>query len=262
MLPIILFFYIRRSLRPERMDNSMNEISIWQVLNIIVKRLWIILLVSVICAGSAYIYNANFVTPTYAAKSAVIATNGGIAAGNTQNTSSKIGSSDLASSLSIVDTYVDILKTYSFYEALAEQPEIVNLGYKPAQLRSMTGISRRSEESLFIDIKIGNTNPKTAVIIANCIAQLAPEYISTMLPGAQAVKADKCIGAYSTGPLTVRNTILFFLMGAFGSIALFVILAATDKTIKGEEEISKKYKVAVLGVVPDFDTKTSKGAKK
>jgi len=240
----------------------MNELSIWQVLNIIVKRLWIILLVAVILAGAAFVYNDNFVTPTYAAKSSVIATNGGIAAGDNQNTSSKIGSSDLASSLSIVDTYVDIMKTYSFYEALAEQPDVRQFGYSPVQLRSMTSISRRSEESLFIDVKIGNTDPKTAVILANCIAQTAPDYINNKLPGANVVFADKSISAYQTGPLTLRNTILFFLLGAFLSIILFIILAATDKTIKGEEDITKKYKVAVLGVVPDFDTKTSKGARK
>ncbi len=129
----------------------------------------------------------------YMAKSSVIATSGGIPSNG--STASKIGSTDLASSLSIVDTYVDILKTYSFYEALIEQPEIVNLGYSESELRSMTLISRRGEDSLFIDIQVRSENSKNAVVIANCIAQLAPEYISTMLPGAQVVCADKCISA-------------------------------------------------------------------
>ena len=240
----------------------MNELSIWQVLNIIGKRIWIILLVAFILAGAAFVYNDNFVTPTYAAKSSVIATNGGIAGGNQQNTSSKIGSSDLASSLSIVDTYVDIMKTYSFYEALAELPEVKQFGYSAVQLRSMTSITRRSEESLFIDVRIKNTNPKTAVVLANCISETAPQYISNKLPGANVVFADKSISASQTGPLTLRNTVLFFLLGAFASIVLFVILAATDKTIKGEEDISKKHKVAVLGIVPDFDAKTGKGVRK
>ncbi len=240
----------------------MNELSIWQVLSIIVKRLWIILLVAVIFAGSAYVYNSNFVTPTYAARSAVIATNGGITIDNPQNTSSKISSSDLASSLSIVDTCVDVFKTYSFFEALSEQPEIKRYGYSASALRSMTSVSRRSEDSLFIDIYIGNTDPKAAVVIANSVARLAQDYINTKLPSANVVPADKCISAYMTGPLTFRNTILAFLLGAFLSVVLFIILAATDNTIKGEDEITKKYNVAVLGVVPDFDTKTVKGARK
>ncbi|MBQ8550389.1 MAG: hypothetical protein IJ426_03530 [Clostridia bacterium] len=240
----------------------MNEISIWQVLNIIVKRLWAILLVSVILAGATYVYNANFVTPTYAAKSAILATNGGIATGNQQDTSSKIGSSDLASSLSIVDTYVDIFKTYSFYEYIEEQPEIQRLNLSARQLLSMTSVSRRSEESLFIDVRVANTDPKTAVIIANCVAMSAPDYVNTKLPGASAEPADKCISAYVTGPLTARNTVLAFLFGAFVSIVFFIILAATDKTIKGEDEITKRYNITVLGVVPDFDTKTTKGARR
>lgn len=239
----------------------MNEISIWQVLNIIVKRLWLILLVAVIFAGSAYVYNSNFVTPTYAARSSVIATNGGIIE-NPQNTSSKISSSDLASSLSIVDTCVDVFKTYSFYEELAKEPELARYGFSPIQLKRMTRVGRRSEESLFIDLKIANTDPKTAVVVANCVANLAQNYISTKLPNALIVPADKCISAYLTGPLTTRSTILFFIFGAFISVVFFIILAATDKTIKDEEEISKRYNVAVLGVVPDFDAKTVKGARK
>lgn len=239
----------------------MNELSIWQVLNIIAKKLWIILLVAVIFAGSAYVYNSNFVTPSYAARSSVIATNGGIIE-NPNSTSSKISSSDLASSLSIVDTCVDVMKTYSFFEELSEQPELARYGFSASQLKGMTSIARRSEESLFVDVKISNTDPKTAVVVANCIANLAQNYVSTKLPNALIVPADKCISAYITGPLTMRNTILWFLFGAFVSIVLFIILAATDKTIKGEDEITKKYNVAVLGIVPDFDAKTVKGARK
>ena len=251
----------------------MNEISLWQVLNIIIKRLWIIILVAILVAGITFVYNSNYVDPVYLAQSAVLATNGGIIqeddmaqiegeVENIYNTSSKIGSSDVASSLNIVDTYIDILKTYSFYEKLATQPELASYGFSATQLKKMTDVERRSSYSLFIDINVKYSDAATAIIVANSIANLAPEYIQSMITNSYVLPADKCISAYLTSPLTVRNSILTGLIAAFAMVVIFILIAATDNTVKSEEEITKRYNVAVLGVVPDFETNKSKGAKK
>ena len=242
----------------------MNEISVWFILDVVVKRIWIILIVAVLLATGTYIYNANFVEPVYSAASSVIASNGGIVSddGNYTGTTSKIGSSDVASSLNIIDTYVDILKTYGFYETVAKEPEIAKLGYTPSQLMGMTTIQKRSDMSLFIDVTIKCNRERDAIVIANCVAVLASDYIHTMLTNAYVVRADKCQTAHLVSPLTLRNSALAGIAGALVIIAIFVILAATDNTIKGEDDIVKKYNVAVLGVVPDFENNNAKGAKK
>ncbi len=250
----------------------MNEISLWQVLNIIIKRLWIIILVAILVAGITFVYNSNYVDPVYLAQSSVLATNGGIVQedenqienefSSMYDTSSKIGSSDVASSLNIVDTYIDILKTYSFYEKLAAQPELTSYGFSATQLKKMTTVERRSSYSLFIDINVKYSDAATAIIVANSIANLAPEYIQSMITNSYVLPADKCISAYLTSPLTVRNSILTGLIAAFVMVVIFILIAATDNTVKSEDEITKRYNVAVLGVVPDFETNKSKGAKK
>jgi len=243
----------------------MNEVSVWFILDVIVKRIWIILIVAVLLATGTYIYNANFVDPVYSAASSIIASNGGIVSDNDDqyvSTTSKIGSSDVASSLNIIDTYVDILKTYGFYETVAKEPEIAKLGYTPSQLAAMTTIEKRSDMSLFIDITIHCNRERDSIVIANGIAVLASDYIHTMLSNAYVVRADKCQTARLVAPLTVRNSVIVGIVGALAIIAIFVIIAATDNTIKGEDDIVKKYNVAVLGVVPDFETNNSKGAKK
>jgi capsular polysaccharide biosynthesis protein len=237
----------------------MNEVSVWFVLDVIIKRLWIILIVAALLATGTYIYNSNFVDPIYSAESSVIASNGGIISdANVSGTTSKIGSSDIASSLNITETYVDILKTYGFYETVANEPEIARMGYSASAIRSMTTIQRRSDMSLFIDIIIKCGNQRDAVVIANCVAVLATDYIHSMLNNAYVVPADKCQTARLVAPLTVRNSITMGVLGALAVIALFVIIAVTDNTIKGEEDIVKRYNVAVLGVVPDFEAKKAK----
>ncbi|MBE6766695.1 MAG: hypothetical protein E7550_03805 [Ruminococcaceae bacterium] len=126
----------------------------------------------------------------YAAKASVIATNSSVS-----DLSSKIGTSDLVSSLAIIDTCVDAMKTYSFYEVVLKQPEIAHLNLLTEELREMTEIKRRNDESLFIDIEVYSGDAKTAVILANAIAAISPEYISNILPGFHIVVADKAISA-------------------------------------------------------------------
>lgn len=248
----------------------MNDISLLQILNIFIKRLWIIVLVALIVAGVAFAYNTYYVSPTYLAQSSVLATNGGIVQDDDNNiftsstaaTSSKIGSSDVSSSLNMLDTYIDILKTYNFYEALSNDPAVSSFGFTPRQLQKATTIERRSENSMFIDVKVQLENPDTAILISNTITELAPKYILSMISNAYVVPADKCISAPLVSPLVVRNTIIAGFAGVIAMIVLFILLEITTNTIKSEEEVAKRYGVAVLGVVPDFESKSTKGARK
>lgn len=241
----------------------MNEISVKFVLDIVIKRIWAIIIAVAIFAGAAFFYNANFVDPVYSASSSVLGSNGGIVSENTvsSSTTDKIGSSDVASSLNIIDTYIDIMKTYGFYEYLSKESEIKKFDYTVEQLRKMTTVERRSDTSLFIDITVKCGNERQAVVIANSISTVAPQYIQTLLNNSYIVQADKCVSARMVAPLTMRNTALMGIFGGMLAVALFVLLAATDNTIKGEDDIVKKYNIPVLGVVPDFESKNTKGAK-
>lgn len=242
----------------------MNDVTILSILDIIVKRIWAIVLVAAIFAGGTYLYSSNFIEPTYSATSAILTTNGGIvsdATESTTNTASKIGSSDIASSLNIIETYVDIMKTHGFFEIVAKQPEIVRYGYDASALKGMTSVERRSDFSLLIDITVRCDDPEKAKIITNCISETAPEYTQSLISNSYVKQVDKCVKAHKVGPTVLRNTIFMGLIGAFLVIGIFTLLAATDTTIKGEEEIVKKYNIPVLGTVPDFDQKSTKGAK-
>ncbi len=242
----------------------MNEVSILSIFGIIVKRIWAIILAAAVFAGATYVYCSNFVSPTYSATSAVLTTNGGIVSDTnepTTNTASKIGSSDIASSLNIIETYVDIMKTHGFFEAVANRPEIVRYGYDASALKGMTSVVRRSEYSLLIDITVRCGDPEQAKVITNCISETAPEYTQSLISNSYVMQVDKCVSATKVGPTVLRNTIFMGLVGAFLVIGLFTLLAVTDTTIKGEDDITKKYNIPVLGTVPDFDHKSTKGAK-
>lgn len=234
----------------------MREISIWFIIDVIIKKIWFILLTIAVLAGSAFVINSYFVDPVYAASSAVIGSNGAVG-GEYEETdttsSSKINSSDLASSLNMIDTYVDTMKTNAFYEAVVKRPEIVSLGYDATQLGRMVTVVKRSEYSLFIDVTVTSKNPQHAIIIANSIASAIPDYIVTVLPGGMIFRADNSVSAKLVSPQVFRDTVLFGFVGAVLSVIFFILLAAADNAVKGEEDLENRYDIPILGVVPSFD---------
>ncbi len=235
----------------------MREISVWFIVDVIIKKIWFILLTIAVLAGSAFVVNSYFVDPVYAASSAVLGSNGAVGSEyeeDTESTSSnKINSSDLASSLNMIDTYVDTMKTNAFYEAVVKRPEIVTLGYDATQLRQMVTVEKRSEYSLFIDVTVMSKNPQHAITIANSIASAIPDYIVTVLPGGMIFPADNSVSAKLVSPQTFRDTVLFGFVGAVLSIVIFILLAAADNAIKGEEDLENRYDIPILGVVPSFE---------
>ena len=236
----------------------MKEISIWFVFDVVIKKIWFIIAAVAIVAGATFVYNYNFVEPTYTASSAVISSNGGI--GTENYTSSKINNTDIASSLNMVESYVDLMKTYSFYEHVAEQSEISAYGYSPMQLQKMTTIKRRSEMSLFIDIIVNCPDAKQAINITNCVSSTATEYLPNILQGAKIVQADKCIAARFVSN-TVRDTLFMGLVAAVVTATIFVIFASLDNTVKGEYSLQNAYEAPVLGVIPSFETSGRKSYK-
>lgn len=241
----------------------MKDISLSMIFRVVLRRLWIIALAAIIVGAGTFLYCSKFVSPTYSASSSVIVTNGGlIKDDNTSVTSSgKISNTDVAASINIIETCVDILKTHSFYEEVAKEPNVKILGYSATDLRRMTNIEKRSDYSLFIDIKVACGNDKDVVTIANAIAETAPKYIPKIISNTRVETEPSPQVPSLVAPLSMRTAVVAALLAAVLVVAVFVILAATDNTIKGEEDIIKKYNVAVLGVVPDFEPKNTKGAK-
>ena len=124
----------------------MGEISLSSIVSIILHRIWLVIIVAILCAAIAFGY-CNFVaTPVYSAKTSILITNGGLI---TESYEDSIQTNDLSASIYLVDTCVDILKSQGIYQDLSEA---IGGKYSFQQLKSGFSISKRNDENLFIDI--------------------------------------------------------------------------------------------------------------
>ncbi len=222
----------------------MNEISLASIASIILHRIWIVIIVAVLCASLAFSYCAFIATPVYSARTSILVTNGGIL---TEDTDS-ISTNDLSASIYMMNTCVDILKSQPIYKSLEEA-----LGgkYSYKELKSGFSISKRDDENLFIDITFKSTNKEEAIQIVNTFTQLCPQ--SMAIEAVIVKEMDMADSASKIYPQTLSSTAIFGILGAVISCVIIILVATLDQTIKDEEDFVKNFDIPVLGAVPDFD---------
>ena len=226
-----------------------KEINIADLFWLAWKRLWIIILALLICAGLALTYCEFIAEPSYKATASVLVTNGAIA-GEIESTGDKVAATDVSASLYLADTITDILKTPDVYMQLSYK---LNEKYTYVELMENFTITRRSENSLFVDLQFIHGDPKEAMLVANTFAEIACEFVPEVIPYAYARVTATASKASLNYPQTTTTTVIAGLLGAVIAYAIVFVVEYTNSAIKGEEEFMAKYNVPLLGTVPDFE---------
>ena len=153
--------------------------------------------------------------------------------------------------LKLVNTYIRMLDTNTFYTKLADE-----LGdkYTPAQLSRM--ISFKSDETTEVfDVRVVSESPTESKIIADTIAEVAPDTISNLKSNAKLKVCDEAqLPTKPSSPSVSRNVIIAFAIGLVLSLAVSFIRHFLDKKIKYDDEMTTICDIPVLAAIPSFDT--------
>ena len=234
----------------------MQNISVSYLLNLALKRLWIILLTAVVFAVSAFSYSKLVLVPTYSATASIFVTNGNIFYGNNNNIDSKsttedsISGSDITSSVALATNVVELLKSPNKYIKLAEK---LGDNYNYSSLMSKATISLRDEKTLFVDIKFISTNGNEAIRLANAFAELACEEIPKDIKNSDVSLVSTALWYGKVSPNELRNTAVSTIIGILIAYVAVLVVDMLDQSIRGEEEYVERYDVPLIGSVPDFE---------
>lgn len=240
----------RTVLRSGKMEKTI-EVDLKELLFACLRRLWLILLSTVVAAVLVYIYTACFVTPMYKTEATFYVNNSVVS-----EDSQKISSSDLATAQKLVLTCVNIIKSDTVLEKVAAEAD---LDMTATQLRSVITASDIDETEMF-KVQVEHEDPVMAAKIANAIADVAPQEISNIIVGSTTKVVDRAkIPTSPYSPNRATNTVLGALVGLVASVAVVVISTLMDVRIKTEDDLTAICEIPVLGVIPDFseDAKSS-----
>ena len=228
----------------------MQEISIFVLFRIAVKRIWFLVLALVLAMALAFSYCEFVAKPVYGASAAIIVTNGAVVTTEENSSSQKLLGSDIQASLLLADLVVDMLKTPDIYKYLAKK---LDGEYDYKLLKANTTVVRRGDDTLFIDISYLDENPQKAIKIANMFASAACDYVAEFISKSDPRVVSSADRALLVSPKTARTTVIFGLVATFLTYTIFVVVELLNNTVKGEEDFVARYEIPLLGTVPDFE---------
>lgn len=220
------------------------NLTVIDVAKMLHKRWWALILAFIIGAGLFFSYNSYIVAPEYTSKGSLYVNN------VRDKISENVNMSDMATSQMLVWTYIELLKSNTFTDKVAEVSE---LGYTGTDIRYMIKMEPKNETEI-MEIAVTAKNPEHAQIIVNTILDNAPEEIDRVIQGGSVVIIDRA--SYPTepsGPNVLFNTIIGAIVMTALAAAVIVLLEIIDNRVKDEDELVKLYELPVLGAIPDMN---------
>ena len=234
------------------MEQTM-EINLQDILKVLIKRIWIILLCMVLVGSAALVYTVNFVVPQYQASVTMYVNN------NSSKDKNYVSSGDLAVALKLVATYVNIIKSDRVLERVVEK---TGLMVTTSQIRSMISAEPEGETEMF-RVTVTSPYPQMSADIANAIAQLAPEEIAEIIEGSSAKIIDEArVPTHRSSPSYTVNTIIGAMVGALLSSLVVILVHLLDVRVKSEEDLQRICDAPVLGVIPNLTNDAKNAGKK
>ena len=219
----------------------------------VLKRIWLILLVGIICGVSVFVYAKFFITPQYKATATIYIQN------YTGDNDKKIYSSDLSASQNLVTTYQGLFTSDNVLNRVKEK---LGDNYSVDAIRAAF-TAEAIEDTPILKISISDHDPEQAAKIVNEIAKVAPDAIMNLVEGSSVKVVDLSrVPTEISYPSYKKLALIGCVIGAGLTLAIIVLLVLFNSYIEGEEDITKLFDAPVIGKIPDFTLYDDKGERK
>ena len=205
------------------------------------------IITSLVFGVAAYSYSCVFIKKTYTTTIKLyVETDSG---SNSTSYNSDLSSYNYATSL--VNTYIEMLETNNFYQQIAES---FDNEYTMKQIGSMIAFYNESETEVFKATITADT-PQEAKLIADRVAEIAPEIISQLNDNAHLKIVDKAILPTSpASPNVAKNTGIALLIGFVGAFVYLIVKEFLDVKFKYNSDMTSYNDIPILAAIPDFDS--------
>ncbi len=229
-----------------KIEKEETVIDFQRLFSAIVSKLWLIVLVAVLCATLAFGWTRYRETPVYDASSLFYVNNSDISVGGV---SLGISAGDISASNYLVKSYVIVLTTRETLESVIDYSGV---DLTTGELKGMISAGAVDETQIF-RVTVRHTDPQQAQKIANAIENILPNRIKNVIEGTSAKVVESAVVPTSpSGPDYSRSTVIGFLVGILIVVCVLVLKEIFDVKIHDEEDISRSCKYPILVAVPDM----------
>ena len=222
------------------MEDREYEIDLRELLGIIKKRFWVIVLIAVLSVGASALVSYFVLTPVYETSTTLI-----VVKSNESDTA--IQYNDVILSQKLVKTYGEIVKSRTVAKEVIGR---LDLSMSPQALIEKITVSPVQDTEI-ISIRVADTDP---VLIRKIANELASVFMDNIV---EIMKVDnvQVIDPAETPTVPVRprpllNMAIAGVLGLMIGLGLVFLLEYLDDTLKTTGDIEKHLGLPVLGVIP------------
>jgi len=224
------------------MENEYEEIDLKELIHVIVRKWWIIVILVLVSGIGAYLVTSFYIEPIYESSTSLFI-------GKEQNEIAGISIADLQVGNKLIVDYREIAQTRMIAEAVIDN---LNLNMDLTTFRQNISINNVKDSRLFT-IKFQHTNPQLAADIANDVAQELIIKVSEIIDIENIQVIDKALVPINpVKPNKMLNTAIACVLGAMVSLFIIMLIEFLDNTIKTEADIERHLGLPVVGVIPKF----------
>lgn len=215
------------------------EIDLREVLFAIRKRIVLICIISFLGAAAAFGITKLFITPLYTAENSFLVL-------TKETTLASLA--DLQMGSQLTNDYRTLTTSRPVLEEVIAKLGL-NMSYQ--ELEDIIEITNPSDTRI-LTVTVEYEDPQMALDIVRNVAQEASEFISEIMEVVPPKIIDEgVLPVEPTSPSLLKNTVIGFVLGAFASCGVVVLLAVLDDTIKTESDVEKYLAIPTLSSVPD-----------
>lgn len=230
-------------------DNEETTIDLLEVLKILWRKAWLILLCGAVAALLAFCITRFAIKPTYRTQITVYVNNR-VDEGKT------LSQSDLNAAAKLVDTYSAIIRSDTVMNVVATR---TGTDMSLASMKRKVSAQAVNNTEVF-NVYVVDTDPALAASIANAIADVFPDIIADIVVGSSAKVIDRAtVPTDRYSPSYKRNVMLGAAAGIFVMAAIVLIRAFLDDSIASPSDL-EDLGYPLLAVIPDLDEGSSSGS--
>ena len=233
------------------MGNENSGMTFRDLFDILIPRLWIIILVSVICAGSLGAYSAFIKPETYTSESTFSMVK--VPMSGSANETTGINPTEIEGMQYIIKSSAHVLASRTFGEKVrAELEGFDNVTVQ--QIQRMVSISIIGDTTNF-KLSVTSGDPELSKAVADITYRIFPDDMKSRF--SYAVKITEIDAPIfpdaADSSNAFRNAVIGFGVGFIVTTLVVFIKVKLDVIIRSRETIESNFDIPVLGVIPRLE---------
>lgn len=226
-----------------------EEIDLRELLQIIRKRLWLIVLITIIATVASGIISSYMLTPKYQATIQILV--------NQATTEGQFNQGDIRTNVELINTYNVIMTSPRILDKVIEDYNLSTTYQELINKIDVTSV----RNSQVMKVTVTDPSYEQAVYTANALAKTFQQEIVTLMNIDNVhimAEAKEMLTPTPVNPKPSLNMAIAFILGLMVAVGLAFLLEYLDNTIKTEQDVERFLDLPVLGAISTIDEKTEK----